>query len=92
MIALRNDFWPLGLFCDKHSRKHNIPTLFFGQERPSFNCSYQKVIQVELTNTNKKFAYHIAKIFFKTIKIFFLFILFSTWIHIFQKRIYWTTI
>jgi hypothetical protein len=70
MIALRNDFWPLGLFCDKHSRKHNIPTLFFGQERPSFNCSYQKIVQAKLTSGNIEFAYHITiYIFFKKIKI-----------------------
>jgi hypothetical protein len=52
------------------SKKKNFPTLFFEHEKPSFDCSYQKIVQVELTSANRKFAYHITiYIFFKTIKI-----------------------
>jgi hypothetical protein len=52
-------FWTLGLFCD-----HNFPMLFYGNPIPFFTCSYQKIIQVELTSTNIKFAYHITNIYF----------------------------
>jgi hypothetical protein len=38
--------------------------LFHGNPSPSFTCSYQKIVQVELTNVNKKFAYHITNIYF----------------------------
>jgi len=40
-----------------------------------------------LTNANRKFAYHITNIFFKTIKILIHFILFSTWIHIQKTKL-----
>ncbi len=82
-IAHGKGFQSFGLFCDKHFNKYNFPTLFFEHERLSFNCSYQKIIKVELTSANKKFAYHITiYIIFKTIKILIHFILSSTWIRI----------
>jgi hypothetical protein len=37
----------------------NFQTLFYGNLRPSFTCSYQKIVQVELTSVKRKFAYHI---------------------------------
>lgn len=51
-------FWPLGLFHDTHCEKYNFLTLFLGHARPSLTCSYQKIVQAKLTNTNRKFAYH----------------------------------
>ncbi len=54
--------------------------LFYGNLRPSFTCSYQKIIQVELTNVTRKLAYHIMNIYFKTIKLLIHFILSSMWI------------
>jgi hypothetical protein len=64
-IALGEGFQPLRLFHDKHSKEYSFLTLFFEHQRPSFNCSYQKIVQVELTSVNK-FVYHITNIFFKT--------------------------
>jgi hypothetical protein len=43
-IALGESFRPLGLFHDKHYKKYNFPTLFFGHPRPSFECSHQEII------------------------------------------------
>jgi hypothetical protein len=45
-----------------------------------------KVAQAELTSVNRKFAYHISNLFFKTIKILIHFVLSSAWIRI-QKTI-----
>jgi hypothetical protein len=44
-IAPREGFQPLGLFHDVHSKEYNFSMLFFGHSRPSFACTYQKVIQ-----------------------------------------------
>ncbi len=68
-ITQGESFQPLGLFGDPCLRKYNLVTLLYGNPRPSFTCSYQKIVQVELTSVNKKFAYYIANIYFKTIKI-----------------------
>ncbi len=57
-------FWPLGLFHDTHCEKYNFLTLFLGHARPSLTCSYQKIVQAKLTNTNRKFAYHLQTYFF----------------------------
>ncbi len=46
-------------------KKIKFPTLFFGHPRPCFQCSYKKIIQLELTNVNKKTAYHVINICFK---------------------------
>ncbi len=51
-IALSKGLWPLGLFYDLYSEKYNFPTLFYDNSTPSFTCSYQKIIKVELTNVN----------------------------------------
>jgi hypothetical protein len=53
-LAPREGFWPLGIFCDKHSKEYNFPTFFLGHARPTFHSSYQKIIQVELISVNKK--------------------------------------
>jgi hypothetical protein len=67
-IACGKGFQPLGLFSDKHFKKITFQLFFLEHERPSFNRSYQKIIQAKLTSANKKFAYHITiYIFFKTI-------------------------
>ncbi len=57
-------FWPLWLFHDTHSEKYNFLTLFLGHARPSLTCSYRKIVQAKLTNTNRKFAYHSQTYFF----------------------------
>ncbi len=65
-IALRKGLWPLGLFYDLYSKKYNFPTLFYDNSTPSFTCSYQKIIHVELTSVNNnKIEYHITNIFQK---------------------------
>jgi len=64
-IALAKGFQPLGLSLDSYSKEYNFQMLFHGNPSPSFTCSYQKIVQVELTNVNKKFAYHITNIYFK---------------------------
>jgi hypothetical protein len=79
-IAPGENFRPLGLFRDLHSEEYNFPTLFFGHQRPDIKLSYQKIAQAELTSTNRKFAYHITNLFFKTIKILIHFVLSSAWI------------
>jgi hypothetical protein len=61
--------------------------LFFGHTRPTFEYLYQKIIQLELTSVNMKFAYHITNIFFKQIKFLIHFILSSTWIHIQKAKL-----
>jgi hypothetical protein len=71
---------PLGLFCDAHSKKYNFPTIFYGHPRPSFACSYQKIVQAKLISINRKFACHISNIYFKTIKVLIHFILSCAWI------------
>ncbi len=63
-IALAKGFQPLGLSLDPYWKEYNFPMLFHGNPSPSFTCSYQKIVQVELTNVNKKFAYHITNIYF----------------------------
>jgi hypothetical protein len=68
------------LFRDLHSEEYNFPTLFFGHQWLDIKLSYQKIAQAELTSTNRKFAYHITNLFFKTIKILIHFVLFSAWI------------
>jgi hypothetical protein len=50
-------------------------------------CSYQKITQENLTSANRKFAYHITNIFFKTTKILIHFILSSTWICIQKEKL-----
>jgi len=67
--------------------EYNFPTLFYGNLRPSFTCSYQKIIQVELTNVTRKLAYHIMNIYFKTIKLLIHFISSSIWIHIRKTKL-----
>lgn len=62
-IALGEVFQPLGLFHDKYLEEYKFPTLFFGCAQPSLTCPHQKIVQVELTNVNRKFAYHITNIF-----------------------------
>jgi hypothetical protein len=42
MIAHGKGFQHPGLFCDKHLKIYNFPTLFFEHERSSFNCSCKK--------------------------------------------------
>jgi hypothetical protein len=37
-------FQPLGLFCDQYSKKYKFFMLFYGNSRPSFTCSYQKIV------------------------------------------------
>ncbi len=54
-IVLGEGFQPLGLFCDPYSKEYNFPTLCYGNPKPSFVCSYQKIVQVELTSVNKFF-------------------------------------
>jgi hypothetical protein len=61
--------------------------LFYGNPRPFFTCSYQKIIQVELTSVTGKFAYHITNIYFKTIKLLIHFILSYVWIHIWKAKL-----
>jgi hypothetical protein len=61
--------------------------LFYGNPRPFFICSYQKIIQVELTIVTRKFTYHITNIYFKTIKLLINFILFSMWICIWKVKL-----
>jgi hypothetical protein len=56
------------LFHDTHSLEYNFLTLFFGHARPFLTCSYRKIVQAKLSNTNRKFAYHSQKYFFKSSK------------------------
>ncbi len=51
-IAPIESFLLLRLFCDKYVKNNNFPTLFFGHPRQCFQCSYKKIIQLELTNVN----------------------------------------
>lgn len=67
-IALRESFQPFGLFWDTYAEEYNHPTLFFGHWRPHISCSYKKITQAQLFSVNKKFAYHITNVFFKTRK------------------------
>jgi hypothetical protein len=55
-IALREGSQLFGLFRDAHFKEYNFPTLFYGHRRPSLACYYQKFMQVELININRKFA------------------------------------
>jgi hypothetical protein len=55
-IVQKKGFWPLGLYYDPYWKEYNFPTLFYGIPRPYFMCSYQKIIQAELTSANRKFA------------------------------------
>jgi hypothetical protein len=68
-IVPKESFRLLGFFCDKHYEEYNFPTSFFGYPRPSFECSCQKFIQVELTSVNWKITSHVTNIFLKIIKI-----------------------
>ncbi len=61
--------------------------LFYGNPRPFFTCSYQKIIQVELISVIRKFAHHITNIYFKTIKLLIDFILFSMLICIWKAKL-----
>jgi hypothetical protein len=81
-ISPRQGFLPLGLFRNTYIEEYNYPTLFFSHLRPHISCSYQKIVELDLTNVNKKFAYHFFNIFFKTIKKLIHFILSSSWISI----------
>lgn len=67
-ISPRQGFLPLGLFQNTYIKEYNYPTLFFSHLRPHISSSYQKIAQVDLTNVNKKIAYHFIDMFFKTIK------------------------
>jgi hypothetical protein len=51
----------------------------FKLEAKHFN---QKIAKIELTSVDIKFAYRIANIFFKVIKILIHFVLFSSWVHV----------
>jgi hypothetical protein len=53
-IVVGGGFWPFGLFYDPYSKKYNFPTLFYDNSTPSFTYPYQKIIQAEFTNVNKK--------------------------------------
>jgi hypothetical protein len=86
-IALKEGSQPLGLFHDAHFKEYNFPTLFYGHPRPSLACYFQKIMQVELININRKFAYHISNIYFKTIKVLIHFILFCAWICICKEKL-----
>jgi len=55
-IVFGKGFQPLGLFCDALSKEYSFPTLFYGHLRPSLASSYQKIMQVNPTSINKKFA------------------------------------
>jgi hypothetical protein len=70
------------LFIDKHYKEYNFPTLFFGYPRPSFECSYQKIVQAKLTRINKKMHIPYKKHIFETIKNLIPLKLSSTWIHV----------
>lgn len=78
------DLWA---YFKTYFEEYDFPTLFFSQSKPPLNCSYQKITQAKLTNTNRKFAYHITNIFFKKIKILIHFILSSKWIHIQKTKL-----
>jgi hypothetical protein len=54
-ISPKKGFQPLKLFYDPYSEEYNFPTLFYGNPRPSFTCSYQKIVEFELTNVNRIF-------------------------------------
>lgn len=82
-IVLGQGLQPLVLFCDSHFEEFFSLTFMFGHLRLSFTCSYQKLIQDELTSVNRKFAYYIYNIFIKIIKILIHFIFSSPYCQIY---------
>ncbi len=68
-----------------------LPTLFIGKlhlsrlEAKHFN---QKFAKIKLTSVGIKFAYHIANIFFKVIKILIHIVLFSSWVHVRKAQLW----
>jgi hypothetical protein len=88
-VAPSEEYQPLGLFWDVKCEEYNYPTLFFGK---SWLCGlqahhfYQKIAKVGLTSVDRKFAYHIANVFFKVI-ILIHFILSSSWVRVHKSQL-----
>jgi hypothetical protein len=62
-IAPSQNFHLLSLFKDKHSKKLNIPTLFYGQPQQIFEgFSYQQIVQWELLHKYGDFSTNISNI------------------------------
>ena len=84
-IAPIEEYYPIGIFKDKHCEEMNFPTLFFGEPCSSHifeKLSYQKVAQWELLNSSHIFALHTTNLFFKTIKILIHQVLSTMWVRI----------
>jgi hypothetical protein len=66
---LPQDFHPLGLFKDKHSKELNFPTLFYGQPWQNFQgFSYQQIAQWESLQKFGIFQQIFLTFFFKATK------------------------
>jgi len=84
-ITPGEEYQPLRIFWNVNFEEYNYPTVFFGEahlfklEAKHFN---QKIAKIELTSVDIKFAYRIANIFFKVIKILIHFVLSSSWVHV----------
>jgi hypothetical protein len=63
IVALDQDFKPLGFFQNPYCEELNFLTLFFGQphNNQGIKMSYQMIAQWERLHKNRKFATHIPK-------------------------------
>jgi hypothetical protein len=63
--APNQNFRPLGLFKNKHSKELNFPTLLYGQLLQFFEgFSYQQIAQWELLHKSGDFSTNISNLFF----------------------------
>jgi hypothetical protein len=60
IMALGQDFKPLGLFQDPYWEELNFPTLFFGEpdSNQGIKMSYQMIAQWELLHKSHNFVTH----------------------------------
>jgi len=68
-ISPSQNFHPLHLFKNKHSKKINFPTLFYMQPQQfSKGFSYQQIVQWELLYKSGVFPTNILNMFLKLLK------------------------
>jgi len=71
-IAPVAGYVPLGIFEDKYPEEMSVPSLFYGNKRPSDlskDSTYQKICQWEVLHKNHDFSYHYTNLFYKAIPI-----------------------
>jgi hypothetical protein len=66
IVALGQDFKPLGPFQDPHFEELNFPTLFFRQlhSNQGTKMSYQMIVQCDFLHKKHNFATCIPNLFF----------------------------